>query len=47
MTLKITPDGQETGYSYDTKGRLGEVFTYDECGHKSVIEAYDYNVVNE
>ena len=46
MSSQTSPDGQTIYYEYDGKGRLS--YTYRMDGdRKSIIEKYDYNLVNE
>lgn len=46
MSSQTTPDGQTTYYEYDDRGRLSYIYRMDG-DVKSIIEQYDYNLVNE
>jgi YD repeat-containing protein len=46
VASQTTPDGQTTYYEYDDRGRLSYIYRMDG-DVKSIIEQYDYNLVNE
>lgn len=46
VASQTTPDGQTIYYEYDVKGRLSYIYRMDG-DVKSIIEKYDYNLVNE
>ncbi|MBQ3246287.1 MAG: hypothetical protein IJB06_06200 [Bacteroidales bacterium] len=46
VASQTTPDGQTTYYEYDDRGRLSYIYRMDG-DVKSIIEKYDYNLVNE
>ena len=46
MSSQTSPDGQTIYYEYDDKGRLSYIYRKDG-DVKSIIEKYDYNLVNE
>ncbi len=41
------PDGFTTYYEYDVRGRLSKTYCYDDDGKKSIIEKYEYHLVNQ
>lgn len=46
VSSETGPDGQTLHYSYDEKGRLYYIYRIDD-GNISIIEKYDYNLINE
>ena len=46
VASQTTPDGQTTYYEYDDRGHLSYIYRMDG-DVKSIIEKYDYNLVNE
>ena len=46
VSSQTSPDGHTTYYEYDDRGRLSYIYRMDG-DMKSIIEKYDYNLVNE
>lgn len=46
ITQETDPRGVSTYYTYDSKGRLIEVYFYED-GIKKILENYQYNIINQ